>query len=451
MRFAPKQPESRDSGRASGSATDPSDRPSVRDSAVSRRTHRSSLNSVGVRLTLSMILVVVVSGGLGAVLGYQAMRLNLFRPPPRGRPGTREVRPGDRPPPPFEGRGPAAGRAPSSGDQPGPLGGRPDRGPRHGPRRPPPFLNPMFLINLGVGVIVALAAGIWLSRRFTRPLALLAEGAGALRAGDLGHRVPLAGDDEFGRVANSMNQMAERIGDQIDALQADSRRRQQLLADVAHELRSPVATLRTMAEALRDGIAAGPERAERATRAIVESATRMERLVNDLMDLARLDLDEFPLHRVPLDLRAAARDCVRRHSQAAETAGIRLYPVEEGAALPVSADPHRLAQILDNLVDNAISHAGPGAEVRVTVESGDTAKASVSDTGRGIPPEHLPYLFDPFYRGDAARTPGGRHSGLGLRIARGLAHAHGGDLRVESAENRGTRAILTLPGLDRPA
>ena len=308
----------------------------------------------------------------------------------------------------------------------------------------------MFLINLSVGVIVALAAGIWLSRRFSRPLALLAEGAGALRSGNLGHRVPLAGDDEFGRVANSMNQMAERIGDQIDALQADSRRRQQLLADVAHELRSPVATLRTMAEALRDGIAVGPERSERATRAIVESATRMERLVNDLMDLARLDLDEFPLHQVSLDLRAAARDCVRRQSQAAETAGLRLHPVEEGAAITVSADPHRLAQILDNLVDNAISHAGPGTEVRVTVEPGDMVKVNVSDTGRGIPAKHLPYLFDPFYRGDAARTPGGRHSGLGLRIARGLAHAHGGDLRIESIESQGTRAILTLPPLREP-
>jgi signal transduction histidine kinase len=117
----------------------------------------------------------------------------------------------------------------------------------------------------------------------------------------------------------------------------------------------------------------------------------------------------------------------------------------------VSADPHRLAQILDNLVDNAISHAGPGAQVRVTVEPGDMVKVNVSDTGRGIPAEHLPYLFDPFYRGDAARTPGGRHSGLGLRIARGLAHAHGGDLRIESEEGRGTRATLLLPAGDRSA
>jgi signal transduction histidine kinase len=248
-----------------------------------------------------------------------------------------------------------------------------------------------------------------------------------------------------------MNQMAERIGDQVQALQADSRRRQQLLADVAHELRSPVATLKTMAEALRDGMAVGPERSERATRAIVESAARMERLVNDLMDLARLDMDEFPLHRKPVDLRTVAVDCVRRHSQAAEGAGIRLHPVAEGALAVVSGDPHRLAQVLDNILDNAISHAGSGAEVSVTVEAGNLVVVTIADTGRGISAEHMPYVFDAFYRGDPARTPGDRHSGLGLRIARGLARAHGGDLTIESAEGKGTRAILTLPvGVEGP-
>jgi two-component system sensor histidine kinase BaeS len=394
--------------------------------------------SVGARLILAMILVVVVSGGLGALLGYQAMRLNLLRPARRA--GPPSARRGDRPPPPVENRELAP---------PGESG--PGMGPRPGPRRPPPFVNPMFLINLGVGLVVALAAGLWLSRRFTRPLALLAEGASALRSGNLGHRVPMAGDDEFGRVAISMNQMAERIADQVEALQADGRRRQQLLADVAHELRSPVAALKAMAEALRDGIAASPERSERATRAIVDSAARLERLVTDLMDLARLDLEEFPLHPVPLDLRAAARDCVRRHHQAAEKAGLLLHPIEEGDRVPVSADPHRLAQVLDNLVDNAISHGGPGTEIRVTLTLGQHATLTVSDTGRGISAEHLPYLFDPFYRGDAARTPGDRHSGLGLRIARGLAQAHGGDLRIESVEGRGTRAVLSLPVFPGPA
>jgi two-component system sensor histidine kinase BaeS len=294
--------------------------------------------------------------------------------------------------------------------------------------------------------VLSVAAGVWLSRRFTRPLAALAQGAEELRKGHLDHRIPLAGDDEFGRVAESMNQMARRIGEQIRTLEADGRRRQQLLADVAHELRSPVASMRTMAEALRDGIASGPERSERASRAIVDGAARMEQLVTDLLQLARLDVDELPLHRQPVDLRAAAADCMRRHGKAAEEAGLRIRPLSEGGAAVVWGDPNRLAQILDNLVDNAVSHAGEGAEVWLTVEPGDPVTVTVADSGRGIAAANLPYLFDSFYRGDAARTPGGRHSGLGLRIARGLAEAHGGSLRIESVEGEGTRAILTLPG-----
>lgn len=269
--------------------------------------------------------------------------------------------------------------------------------------------------------------------------------APALRSGELDHRIPVKGDDEFGRVAVSMNQMAHRIEEQIRELEADACRRQQLLADVAHELRSPVARLKTMAEALRDGVASGPERSERAVRAIADSAERMERLVNDLLELARLDLDELPLYPQQLDLRAVIADAVRLHREAADAAGMILHQTEPGAPVLISVDPHRLAQILDNLLDNAISHAGEGAEVRVTVEPGDPVILTVADTGRGIAADHLPYLFDPFFRGDAARTPGGRHSGLGLRIARALAQAHRGDLRIESVEGKGTRAILTLP------
>jgi|GEM_PF-2897656 len=387
--------------------------------------------SVGQRLTLAMVLVVVLSWLLGGLLIYQLVRFNLLnvgRSPPRAR---SEV----------------AVRSDLRGD-----GGEIDierierPAPHERSHRPPPFWRMRtLLIHLGVGVAMAVAAGIWLSRRFTRPLAKLAEGAGALGAGRFSHRIPVVGNDEFGRVANSMNEMAERIGEQIEALEADARRRQHLLADVAHELRTPVATLKTMAEALRDGIASAPERTERAAHAIAESAERMERLVKDLLELARLDLDELPLYPQSVDLCAAAADAIRRHADAAARAGVILRRIQNDGRVIVSTDPHRLAQILDNLLDNAVSHAGRDAEVSVILEDGDPVSLTVADTGRGISPEHLAYLFDAFYRGDTARTPGDHHSGLGLRIARSLARAHGGDLVIESAEGQGTRAILTLP------
>ena len=175
----------------------------------------------------------------------------------------------------------------------------------------------------------------WLSRRFTRPLVRLTEGAQALERGQLNHRIALAGDNEFVRVATSMNHMAGRIAQQIQELEEDSSRRQHLLADVAHELRSPVASMKAMAEALRDGIASGPERSERAARAIADSADQLERLVRDLLELARLDLQELPLHPQPVDLRAMIADCLRRYQEAADRAEIRLYPVEAGQPIIV--------------------------------------------------------------------------------------------------------------------
>jgi len=388
---------------------------------------------VGQRLILTMILVVVLSWGLGSFLAYQAMRMHLLGP-------ARAPERLDRPPPPGQGAAPGSPRLTPEPSRPG----GPPRGPG-GPGHRPSWWNPFLFMNVGVGTLLALIAGRWLSRRFTRPLATLAEGATALGSGDLGHRIPVRGDDEFGRVAVSMNQMAERIAEQIGQLEQDRQRRQHLLADVAHELRSPIATLKTMAEALRDGVADTPERSDRAVRAIAESAERMEHLINDLLELARLDLEQLPLHPQPVDLRAASADALRRHRDAAVAARMTLHPVASGEPVLASADPHRLAEILDNLLDNALSHAGPGAEVTVTVTPGDPASLTVADTGRGISQEHLPYLFDAFYRVDSVRTPGDRHLGLGLRIARSLARAQGGDLSLESAEGQGTRALLTLP------
>ena len=400
--------------------------------------------SVSAQLTLTVILIVLFSWAAGGYLFFHFFRAQWLppaeRPMPTAQPGqsaSQAPQPGVAPPWPEEGR-------------PGP------------PRRPPGFwgmlLNPPTSVQLAIAVLLSLAAGALLSRRFTRPLARLAEGARALQSGRLDHRIPLEGTDEFGRVAVSMNEMAERIEAQIAALEAEGRRRQHLLADVAHELRSPVARLKTMAEAFRDGLASQPERSQRASQAMVESADRMERLVNDLLELARLDLHELPLECQPVDLRALAADRLQAHAEAAEAAGMKIQPVEAGDPVLVSGDRRRLAQVLDNLVANAVSYAGPGAQVRVTITPGDpladpsgrhghAVAVIVADTGRGIAPEHLPYVFDAFYRADPARTPGDQHSGLGLRIARGLAEAHGGALRVESAEGQGTRAILTLPAL----
>ena len=243
-----------------------------------------------------------------------------------------------------------------------------------------------------------------------------------------------------------MNEMAERVSAQLRTLEEDATRRQQLLADVAHELRSPVTTLRTMSGALDEGLADDPERRARAVRSMVKTSDRMLHLVTDLLELAKLDLKELPLHLHQVDLRELAAAVILTHQAAATQANMTLHPIEPGVPVIRTADPDRLAQVLDNLLDNAISYAGPGAELFVLLDSnGAGSRLIVKDTGQGIPAEHLPYLFDPFYRVDMARTPKDNHSGLGLRIARGLIEAHGATLHIESEVGQGTTAIITFP------
>jgi len=303
----------------------------------------------------------------------------------------------------------------------------------------------MLATRAAIALLLALAAGKWLSWRFSRRLNELAKGAGAFNAGDLRYRVPEGGDDEFAQVASTMNKMAERVARQIRDLEDDAEKRRQFLADVAHELRGPVATIRTMAGALADGVADEPDRKERAVGSLLRTSERLLQLVNDLVDLAKLDLKELPIHPRKVDLRELAAAVVESHAAAASQAGITLHGVQAAGAVTALVDPDRFSQVLDNLIDNAVCYAGSGAEVQVTVEAGEKARVTVADTGRGIPPAHLRRVFEPFYRVDAARTGSDGHSGLGLRISLGLVRAMGGELTLTSTEGSGTTAVVTLP------
>lgn len=301
------------------------------------------------------------------------------------------------------------------------------------------------LIRAGSALLLALLTGLVLGQRFTRPLLALARGAQAYRAGDYRYRVPLDGENEFTQVAVVMHDMADQVAEHIAQVEDDAKRRRQLLADVAHELRSPVMTMRTMAGALAEGLAQEPERYTRAVSSLARTSDRMLHLVNDLLELAKLDLHELPLHREQVDLREVVSACLQTHALAAQQAGFTLHPLAPAAPLLAHIDPLRLTQVLDNLLDNAIQYAGTGAEIRVSLVDGNPARILVADTGRGIPAQHLPSIFEPFYRVDGARSPADNHSGLGLRIARRLIETHGGTLTLTSTEGDGTTATISLP------
>lgn len=300
------------------------------------------------------------------------------------------------------------------------------------------------LLRILLAVGLAIIAGVLLGRRFTRPLMQLANGADQFNNGNFDYRIPEMGEDEFTVVASSMNEMANRVSNQIKTLEDDADRRRNFLADVAHELRSPVTTMRTMAGALKDGLADNPERHEKAISALYRTSERLLRLVQELMDISKMDVNEFPLNLKKVDLKSLSDAVIQSYQESNAKISLQL-PDEDFKPFAV-IDPDRMTQILDNLLANAVEYAGENAEIKVIIEdSNDNIKITVSDNGIGIKAKDLPYIFDSFYRADTARTPGDSHSGLGLSIARKLIEVHGGKMSIESEENKGTDVIIFIP------
>lgn len=413
---------------------------------VPRASVRTNLAAA---ILLTVVLSWIISSGVANYFNYLSFRA--FRQEMMSRPGA-HLRP--IPEPRFgiveflSGRPPFR-MGPGEPHPPGPprQGPPPGQNPMGEPHGPPPAVVDLrsLLLRLGVALTLAVLAGAWLGRRFTKPLTQLAKGADAFQKGAFDYRIPAEGNSEFAAVAVAMNEMATQVSDQISRLENDAQRRRQFLADIAHELRSPVTTMETMAGALKDGLAEEPERRDFAVSALVFTSQRLRRLVQDLMELARLDLAELPLNLAPVDLRELIISAARSHESEAAVARVTLHPMSSGAPLVATADADRITQVLDNIVGNAISYAGEGAEVDISLDDTDPIRISVSDTGKGIPAEAMAFVLDPFYRGDAARTPNDCHSGLGLSIACRLIEAHDGKLTISSKEGNGTTVTILIP------
>ncbi|MGA4670548.1 sensor histidine kinase [Propionibacteriaceae bacterium Y1923] len=295
-------------------------------------------------------------------------------------------------------------------------------------------------IALGAGLLVALACALvvswYLTRRIGQPVHLLTEAAGRIARGDYSTRVTDArGGPELVLLGESFNVMSDRLGN------VETTRRR-LLSDLAHELRTPIATLNAHLEGLADGVIAWDDQ----TLTILEhQAERLTRLARDLDEVSRAEegrmLLEVDDHRVS-DLVAASLGQVQ---QAYSRKGVELTGTAEEAM--VRADPQRVGQILGNLLVNALRHTPPGGSVSVVgAASADSVMITVADTGQGITAEQLHHVFERFYRGDAAREADQGGSGIGLTVARALAEAHGGSLTATSAgRGMGATFVLRLP------
>lgn len=303
------------------------------------------------------------------------------------------------------------------------------------------FLGQMritLIVSGGAALVVALVLGALLVRSITRPLQQLTEASRTIAAGDLDTRVSIRSRDEVGQLAAAFNQMA------ADLARAEKARRNQT-ADVAHELRTPLTVIQGALEAMLDGVY--PTDRENLQAALAQTRT-LSRLVEDLRLLALADAGQLYLNTAPLDLGPFLREMVETHLIQAQERGVDLA-LEISASLPlVEADRDRLAQVMGNLLGNALRYVSEGGHVTVRAEAqGREVIVAVADDGPGIPPEDLPHLFERFWRGDRARRRATGGSGLGLTIARELARAHGGRLWAESVEGEGSTFTFALPVL----
>jgi signal transduction histidine kinase len=287
---------------------------------------------------------------------------------------------------------------------------------------------------LGVLLLAALVT-VLAGRRLVRPILALTGAAQRMAAGDRAARVPVNGNDEVSRLGHAFNAMASSI-------ERNEQQRRVMVSDVAHELRTPLSNIRGYLEAGEDGVVPVDRTL---IRSLLEETALLERLVSDLQELALADAGMLRLHPEERDVAELAQQAVAAHRTQAEAADVSLRLSATGPAVAV-VDPARIRQALSNLVANAVKFTPAGGSVSVSVRSGaGGVELSVADTGPGIAAEHLPHLFDRFYRADPSRSRSTGGSGLGLAITKHLVEAHDGWVGVTSTPGRGSVFTIRLP------
>ena len=291
------------------------------------------------------------------------------------------------------------------------------------------------LLGGALASAAALLAARFLAKGMTKPLRDMAQASRKMAQGDYSQRVVTASRDEVGQLAAAFNRMSAE-------LESVERLRRDLVANVSHELKTPISALRARLENLLDGV---EQPDPSVLQVMLQQAERLSRLVDQLLDLSRLESGEIRLDLGDVDLASLVRQV---SSEIHVTRGDHLVDVRteipEGAA--VWGDRERIHQVLFNLLDNAVRYTPPGGEVVVAARpAGTVCEIRVEDNGPGVPPEHVPFLFERFYRVDQARSRGEGGTGIGLAIARSVVEAHGGRIWAESEVGRGSTFAFELP------
>jgi signal transduction histidine kinase len=295
------------------------------------------------------------------------------------------------------------------------------------------------LVGAGaLGLFLALFIAFWMARWVADPLERVVNAAHEFTGGDA-NPIPLQGPQEVKELVGAFNQMTTRV-------QASQQAQRDFVANVSHELKTPLTSIQGFSQAILDGTASTPDQHKQSAQVIYNEAARMHRMVLDLLDLARLDAGIADLKRLPVDLTALLNSLGERFGPQARNAGVTLEIKASGLS-PINGDGDRLAQVFTNLVDNALKFSPPGGRVSVTALTKETGlEITIRDNGAGIPPDALPRIFDRFYQADASRRGGEHHgAGLGLAIVHEIVRAHGGKIDVRSTVGQGSEFVIWLP------
>jgi len=296
--------------------------------------------------------------------------------------------------------------------------------------------NNSLLIGAGGAVILAVILGIFLSQQFLRPLAELTDAIGSIKQGKFDQRVPVRTHDELGELAQAFNQMGEE-------LQRVNQLRRQMTADIAHDLRTPLTVISGYLEGLRDG-SLKPTQARFDT--LYQESQLLKRLIDDLRTLSLADAGELNLSLQTVSPSELLEQVKTSFMPLADSQGVTLVTDAEEFLPEVQLDRDRMVQVLGNLVSNSLRFTPTGGQITLSAkQTEDNLELIVSDTGRGISPEHLQNIFARFYRVSESRQQDQSESGLGLAIAKSIVTAHGGHISAESRVGQGTLMRIHLP------
>jgi signal transduction histidine kinase len=297
--------------------------------------------------------------------------------------------------------------------------------------------NRALLYAAGGAALLALILGIFLARGLTSPLRELTDATRLLAKGQLGQQVVVSSRDEIGELGSAFNQMSSELKRLVD-------QRQQMTADIAHDLRTPLTVIDGYIEAMQDSVLeATPERLE----TIHKEVQHLKRLVADLRTLSLAEAGQLSLNPVGVAPQELLAQVEAAYRLAAEQKGVEMTLLESEDSPEIKVDPDRMMQVLSNLLDNALRHTPAGGNIQLKVEKVQSwVDLIVVDSGEGISPETLPYIFDRFYRGDHARQETRGESGLGLAIANSIIVMHGGELKAHSdGAGKGSTFTVRLP------